>query len=304
MSRASLEPKRKPHRCVNRDRVNRSDLGQLYRSQREELISAKTQLLESRPLAMIGTMAHFIFHDLRHHFCTIYCNAEFMSNQGTLPSDRQDLLADIRSSIDSMTEQLDSLLLFARTGCTLQLMRTSLNALVRDTANLIRNHPDARDVKISIQTAEPIEVWIDNKKLGSAVYNLLLNACQAAKRGGFPSLVEISLYHDHTSIFLRFTDNGPGVPDAVRGTLFQPFVTTEKVNGLGLGLTIAEHSAREHGGDVYLSESQPGRTVFVLCLSRTALAELAANRPALHAGDSSFRDIGHARQRRPAESLK
>jgi nitrogen-specific signal transduction histidine kinase len=53
--------------------------------------------------------------------------------------------------------------------------------------------------------------------------------------------------------------------------LFQPFVSAEKMSGVGLGLTIAEQAAREHGGCLYLEESVPGKTIFVLQLPNLAL---------------------------------
>jgi signal transduction histidine kinase len=53
--------------------------------------------------------------------------------------------------------------------------------------------------------------------------------------------------------------------------LFQPFVSAEKVSGIGLGLRIAEQAAREHGGGLNLEESIPGKTVFVLELPNLVL---------------------------------
>jgi signal transduction histidine kinase len=53
--------------------------------------------------------------------------------------------------------------------------------------------------------------------------------------------------------------------------LFQPFVSAEKASGIGLGLTIAEQAAREHGGGLILEESIPGKTVFVLQLPNLIL---------------------------------
>jgi hypothetical protein len=50
--------------------------------------------------------------------------------------------------------------------------------------------------------------------------------------------------------------------------LFDPFVTAEKPNGTGLGLTLARRIAEEHGGGVCLEESNPGRTVFTLSLTK------------------------------------
>jgi nitrogen-specific signal transduction histidine kinase len=58
-------------------------------------------------------------------------------------------------------------------------------------------------------------------------------------------------------------------------TLFQPFVSEGKQGGTGLGLTLANKIAEEHGGSVALEESQPGRTVFSLSLAKATLRELA-----------------------------
>jgi signal transduction histidine kinase len=100
---------------------------------------------------------------------------------------------------------------------------------------------------------------------------LLLNACQASKACSPPKRVEIALWHDNSSIRIRVKDNGHGVPDCIRNVLFQSFVSTEKASGTGLGLTIAEQAAREHGGCLYLEESVPGKTIFVLQLPNLAL---------------------------------
>jgi nitrogen-specific signal transduction histidine kinase len=65
-------------------------------------------------------------------------------------------------------------------------------------------------------------------------------------------------------------DNGQGISDRIRD-LFQPFVSAEKMSGVGLGLPIAEQATREHGGRLYLEQSRPGRTVFVMHFPRLAI---------------------------------
>jgi nitrogen-specific signal transduction histidine kinase len=73
---------------------------------------------------------------------------------------------------------------------------------------------------------------------------------------------------------LRVKDNGHGVPDCIRNVLFQPFVSAEKMSGVGLGLTIAQAVAHAHGGCLVLEESSPGKTVFVLQLPNHASEEV------------------------------
>ena len=61
---------------------------------------------------------------------------------------------------------------------------------------------------------------------------------------------------------------------AVLSTLFDPFVTAGKPNGTGLGLTLARRVADEHGGGICLDESNRGRTVFTLSLTKSRLVAL------------------------------
>jgi len=65
---------------------------------------------------------------------------------------------------------------------------------------------------------------------------------------------------------VRISDNGPGVAEAVRQRLFQPFTSYGKQNGIGLGLTISQKIMQDHGGAIALESSGTGRTVFRLTL--------------------------------------
>jgi len=235
-----------------------------------------SDLRELQPLAMIGRMAQFISHDFRHHLSAVYSDAEFMSDVNTVQADRDALLEEVRTTVRTMTDLLDSLLLFAQTGHPLLPHPGSLNVLIAQSVAMVRSHPDAGDVEIVVKEMATVEGWMDGQKLGSGIYNLLLNACQAARRGLSPKRVEIALSQNQSLIHLRVTDTGPGVPDSIRKTIFQPFVRADKGSGIGLGLTIAECSAREHGGFVYLEESRPRHTVFVMHLSKLALGECEA----------------------------
>ncbi|MBV9330676.1 MAG: ATP-binding protein, partial [Alphaproteobacteria bacterium] len=62
------------------------------------------------------------------------------------------------------------------------------------------------------------------------------------------------------------SDNGPGLPSAVRERLFQPFVSSQRRGGSGLGLAIARELALGHGGDVALIASGPEGTLFRITL--------------------------------------
>ncbi len=115
---------------------------------------------------------------------------------------------------------------------------------------------------------------MDARMIERAVFNLLINAAQAARSGVQPAVVKVSLARDFTTIELRITDSGAGVPEVIRETLFDPFVSDGKRRGIGLGLTIANRIAQEHGGRVHLEDSRAGQTTFVLSLPRAVLGSL------------------------------
>ena len=131
-----------------------------------------------------------------------------------------------------------------------------------------RSHPDGRNVSISVGKGPSCGKRLSMQGIlqESAIYNLLLNACQAAAHSTHVPEVKVRVTEVDEQVYVTISDNGPGVPAGVRTTLFDPFVTAGKPNGTGLGLTLARRIAEEHGGNVRLDESNRGKTVFTLSL--------------------------------------
>jgi signal transduction histidine kinase len=247
------------------------ELALAFDRMRTELKRTHRELLESDRLATIGRMASSVSHDLRHHLSAIYANAEFMSLPQTGAEERAELHLEVQEGVQSMTDLIESLLLFSQTGQMLNLRRDSVDSLIERTIQNVRQHPECRDVEISTDIAGPVYAWVDSKKLSRALYNLVLNACQSAKTGTGVPRVAVSLVEDNDRIEISIRDSGPGVADSIRETLFQPFVSAGKENGVGLGLTLAQHVAQEHGGEVRLEKSVPGETIFSILLYKQAL---------------------------------
>ena len=135
----------------------------------------------------------------------------------------------------------------------------------------VKIHPDGQNVFITVGTFPLAEADIAARDLPSSLYNLLLNACQAATRSTHVPEVKVHLTAVDERIYVTILDNGPGIPASIRRTLFDPFVTAEKPNGTGLGITLARRIAEEHGGSVCLEESNRERTVFTLSLTKNRL---------------------------------
>jgi signal transduction histidine kinase len=236
---------------------------------RDEIEKTHRALLESERLATIGRMASSVSHDLRHYFAAIYANAEFLASPVLPANERAELYEEIRLAIDGTTDMLDSLLIFSRTGSSLHRVPADMTHLVERAIALVNRHPDAEGVKVLLEgDGADTNAAVDTKQVERAVYNLLLNACQSARERAKPRIVKVSVGTDSQSISVIITDNGPGVAQGIRETMFDPFVSQGKQKGTGLGLTLAWSVAREHGGDVRLVSSREGETIFRLTVAR------------------------------------
>jgi len=161
-------------------------------------------------------------------------------------------------------------LIFSRTSGAVQRVPELVANLLERAMALVKAHPDAGHVamKAVYEDAAATVAVVDSKQMERALYNLLLNACQASRRGSGERSVTAAITTSKNILTVRITDDGGGVSDVIRESLFEPFVSEGKQNGTGLGLTMAQCVAKEHGGSVQLISSRPGETVFVLSIAR------------------------------------
>jgi len=111
----------------------------------------------------------------------------------------------------------------------------------------------------------------DAGKLERVMLNLLFNACEAVPASA--GRVEVTSHASELGIEIRVADNGPGIPDAIRDVLFQPFASYGKAKGIGLGLTAVHKIMQDHGGQVSVERTGPEGTVFRLSLPNVKVAE-------------------------------
>jgi len=241
-----------------------------FNRMRASLLRTQQELLEAERLATIGRMASSISHDLRHSLAAIVANAEFLLESRLSSEQREDLYQEVCIAVNQMTDLIDSLLEFSRTPESLRLTRGDLKPLVERVVQAIRTHPRYQPVSISVRAQGDSTGWFDTKKLERALYNLLLNACEASS--GEDGRITVSLIQASDGIQIRVSDNGRGIPESIRDKLFDPFVSMGKENGTGLGLTIVQKIVQDHGGEIVVEQTSSQGTVFLLTLPLSSTA--------------------------------
>jgi signal transduction histidine kinase len=241
-----------------------AELTSAFDRMRSSLLTTQQALLESEQLATIGRMASSISHDLRHSLAAIVANSEFLCDGRLTPSQREELYQEVRTGVNQMTDLIDSLLEFARTRESLNPGYANVTETVQRAMQAVRLHPRHQGTLIEIKNDGHSLAWFDPRKLERALYNLLLNACEAAPGGA--GRVQVTIDQSATSVDIAVSDNGPGIAEAIRDKLFHPFVSYGKENGTGLGLTVVQKIVQDHGGKVAMERSADARTVFRITL--------------------------------------
>ena len=214
------------------------------------------ELIASERMAALGAMASMLAHDFRGPMTVIRGYAETMQAGGLEEEEvqrRADLIVQMVDRLQRMTmETLD----FAREGG--RLARRSMDAadlvaaLCADLAEQLPTLELVCEVHVSRGTAAAVDV----DKLRRAVTNIAANARDAMGGAGrlhlHAELQGGEAAEGGARLLLVLADEGPGVPDDIRESLFDPFVTRGKKGGTGLGLAVARRFVEDHGGALEL----------------------------------------------------
>jgi CheY-like chemotaxis protein len=207
------------------------------------------------------------------------------------------VLARIAKMIDEAAERgadlTRQLLAFARKQ-PLAPRETDINALVVDTAKLLR--PSLGEA-IQIESELAPETWtamIDPTQLSTALLNLALNARDAMANGGTLTLKTMNVILDQVYVranpevtpgpyvMIAVRDTGTGIPAALHDKVFEPFFTTKDIGkGTGLGLSMVYGFVKQSGGHIKIDSAEGRGTTFKLYLPRSAGEEVLEPAPSI-----------------------
>ncbi len=112
------------------------------------------------------------------------------------------------------------------------------------------------------------EAEIDEQLIRQALHNLIKNAAEADPGSSTP--ITLRILENQSHLLMEIEDEGPGIPDELRKSIFEAYVTTKHTGptpGMGLGLAICQKIVLEHNGKITV-DSRPGRTVFRISIPR------------------------------------
>lgn len=218
----------------------------------------ETRLLQSRMahmqrLSSLGRMVASLAHQVRTPLSAAMLYAANLGNQTLANEARQRFHGKLMSRLQELEHQVSDMLLFARSGDQLPMVKVSAEHLAELIENSTEGVLSRFDTELSVHAeASAAQLLANANTLVSAMGNLIHNAAQAGA-----SLVQLSITHTPHEMVITVNDDGPGIAEALQKKIFEPFYTT-RPQGTGLGLSVVQAVISNHQGHMSV-ESQEGQ---------------------------------------------
>lgn len=222
-----------------------------------EVQHLERELAHSERLASIGRLAAGVAHEIGNPVTGIACLAQELKAEAD-PELVRESAADILQQIERINRIVQSLVSFAHGGAadTAGLQSLPLTQIVEEAVHLVRLSREARTMRFDVDMPAALSVWGDRPRLVQVFVNLLVNAVDACAGEG---RVAISAQALGQHVDVTVADDGPGIPEAIRDKVLEPFFTTKPVGqGTGLGLHLVYTIVRDLGGELLFDAGRRG----------------------------------------------
>lgn len=230
----------------------------------KEIRKKNEELLQSKKLASLGTLASGVAHELNNPLNNIYLAAQILSKEmagESFPPIIRETVHDIFSETLRVKRIVSDLLEFAREKVP-ELKPLNIAGLIEDVLSKLLQSGTLSGITLNVEMPHDVMVLGDRLLLEQVFINLFSNAAEAMNGTG---TLTISVGHAGGTASVEVSDTGQGIgPDDI-ARIFDPFFTT-KEKGTGLGLSIVYNIVRKHNGTI-AAKSTPGKgTAFSLSL--------------------------------------
>ncbi len=223
------------------------------------------ELTKRERLSTLGSALSHVVHDLKQPISVIQAALRLATGAPAGTVDVDELHRMIGLGAEDLLSYIEDLLAFTRNERS-ALDRTALSELFAGIESKARFALGERQSLLAFDIEPEVEAEVAPRKIQRVILNLIHNAVEAITAADVPApTVTVTLKRSEDLVIARVADNGPGVPEAILATLFEPFVTHGKAGGLGLGLAICRQIAEAHRGTLDLVASERG-AVFELVL--------------------------------------
>jgi signal transduction histidine kinase len=217
-------------------------------------------------ITAIGWLSTSILHDLRNPASAICAAAEILVQMEPLPTGVKRLATNIyraASNVQELLTDLNSVIHGSRSTFEMCELREAIAPVLEAASEALGN----KGVQLVLDIPRGIVLPLQRSRIQRVFTNLVSNAVEALSQGGE---IRISAKVAGDRVEVHLEDTGPEIPLSIRDRLFEPFVTTGKDRGWGLGLALSRQTILDHGGEIWVEPGAGSRFVIRLPLSPDA----------------------------------
>ncbi len=230
----------------------------------KEIVKKNEELLQSRKLASIGTLASGVAHELNNPLNNIYLAAQILLREiGEEECNHmiKGTVSDIFSQTLRVKRIVNDLLEFSREKPP-QLKKTNVTEIIENVISQMKSSGEIAAISYNIDGPGIFEIEADRHLLEQVFINLLGNAADAMEGKG---RLNISVAGENSSVVIKVSDTGKGISTKDISRIFDPFFTT-KEKGTGLGLAIVYSIIEKHKGKIEVTSEPYKGTTFTITL--------------------------------------
>jgi PAS domain S-box-containing protein len=221
-------------------------------------------LIRTDKLASLGQLAAGVAHEMNNPLGSIMVLSYLLLEDLDEDCAERGQVEKIVKEATRCKEIVQGLLEFSRYMPS-RMTPLQINSILEEVLSLVGDHLLFQHIDlVKALTPDLPLVMGDKNRLEQVFINLLMNSGEAMEGMGRLT-VSTSLHPEGNLVRLAFQDNGPGIPENLRGRLFDPFFTTKGVGkSVGLGLSISYGIIEKHLGRVFIERTGPEGTTFVV----------------------------------------
>jgi PAS domain S-box-containing protein len=252
----------------------------------EELARQRESLYQREKLAALGSLLAGVAHELNNPLSVVVARAVLLEEQGSPVT--QAAAQKIRTAAERCARIVRTFLAMARQQQP-ERGPVAANDVIAAALDITGYAVRTSSIEVTQDLADDLPlIHADADQLHQVLLNLIINAQQSLQERPTPRTIRIASCFDAPTDTVRITvaDNGPGIPEAVRARIFEPYFTTKPVGvGLGVGLAVSLGIVEAHGGTLTVDCPPSGGARFTIALPvGTTAARAVAATPAWKTG--------------------
>ena len=232
------------------------------------LDNLQSRLRRTEKLAMLGQVAAGIAHELRNPLVGIGSTAKVLIDELDSGDPKREEIEVILSETRRLDRIVNQIVDYARPRRIMP-TRIDLAVVIGEVSKLLRSHLENKHLSIQVMLSSTSdELYADRDQLTQVLLNVVHNAIDAVPAGGPPIEIMVhDLFRDERpGTAIQVKDAGPGIQPDLLPQVFQPFVTSGKRQGMGLGLAICKNIVESHEGDIHVTSGPEKGTVVSIWL--------------------------------------